>query len=65
MYLTNGPQIKKLMKDEELPALLFNLKEAEAWIAMCTLTTDFLGNHRTNDYIEEVQEMLDAFKNNL
>lgn len=58
----NGPQIRRLIKDEEFPYLL-SLEDVEAWIALCELTTDFLGNHRADDYETKVEAMLNGYKN--
>lgn len=56
-----GPQIKKLMKDEEFEQTM-NEREKEAWTAFRSVTEYFLGNNKDPNYKAIVETMLENFK---
>lgn len=55
-----GPDIKKLIND---PAFLSSLSpiEKNAWVAFVDVTRNFLGNHKSPDFHEKINRMLDAY----
>lgn len=55
-----GPQIRKIMLDENFLGKL-NQIEKRAWTSFMVLCTNFLGNERSEDYINVVNEFLDAY----
>lgn len=57
----NGPDIRKLMKDERFDHMLINA-EKEAWRSIKQVVYGFLGKHRSENYKEEIDEMLAAFE---
>ena len=56
-----GPEIRKLFADENLPKHL-NTKELEAWNTFELAAENFLGNHRAENYIDIVENMIEAFR---
>jgi len=56
-----GPQIKKLIDDPSFTALL-DEKEKQAWSSFITLVRNFLGNHKSPSYINDVKHLLEAYK---
>ena len=54
----DGPQIRKLIKDENFPLSMTEV-EKDAWDAFVKVTQNFLGNKRADNYIELVNNMLD------
>ena len=57
----DGPEIRQLIND---PAFVDSMSEAErsAWTSFVLLVRNFLGNHKAEDYVELVNNMLDNFK---
>ena len=56
-----GPEIRKLMQNEEFGARL-NPLELAAWNAMKSVVVDFLGSHRHEKYPDVVDRMLKAYE---
>jgi len=56
-----GPQVKKLMLDEEFVKKLQPLQK-EAWKSFIEIVNGFLSNHRVANYEEVVQRLLMNFK---
>ena len=54
------PQIRELMKDQRFPLSMDSL-EAGAWSSFCAVVNNFLGNHKAQNYIELVENMLISF----
>ena len=54
-----GPEIRKLMQNEEFGARL-NPLELAAWNAMKSVVVNFLGSHRHEKYPDIVDTMLKA-----
>lgn len=57
----NGPQIRELMKDTRFEKCL-GQSELSAWLAYKSITTNFLGNHRSPEYVKVVDELMDSFQ---
>ncbi|XP_036342330.1 uncharacterized protein LOC118751618, partial [Rhagoletis pomonella] len=55
-----GPQIRKLMIDENFVEKL-NEVEKRAWLSFISLCHNYLGNERSSNYKEVVQEFLEAY----
>lgn len=55
-----GPQIRELVKDSHFDELLDDV-ELGAWTALKAVIENFLGNNVALNYVELVQNMLDAF----
>ena len=56
-----GPEIRKLFADKNFPKHL-NTKELEAWNTLKLVAENFLGNHRAENCIEIVENILEAFR---
>ena len=56
-----GPDIRKLMLDEDFLHSM-NAVEREAWTAFKCVVQNFLGNNRSPEYIDIVENMLTTFK---
>ena len=56
-----GPEIRKLFADENFQKHL-NTKELEAWNTLKMVAENFLGNHKAENYIEIVENMIEAFR---
>lgn len=56
-----GPQIREVLKDEDFEKSL-NASELKAWHAFKWLTENFLGNHKSPDYRQGVENLLVAYK---
>lgn len=56
-----GPQIKKLMTDEHFQDIL-GVSEKDAWIAFKSVVTNFLGNKKSPDYVNIVQNCIETYK---
>jgi low temperature requirement protein LtrA len=56
-----GPDIRKLMFDEDF-LLTMTEVEREAWIALRSVVTNFLGNNKDPDYVTTVANMLEKVK---
>ena len=57
----DGPEIRKLMQDENF-ILSMNPLEADAWRGFIGVVQNFLGNRRAANFEEVVQNMLDAYQ---
>lgn len=58
----DGPQIRILIRDKDFLSSMNDL-ERLAWNSFVEVTKNFLGNHRSSNYSEIVNDMLEAFKN--
>ena len=56
-----GPEIRKLFAHENFPKHL-NTKELEAWNTLKLVAENFLVNHRAENYIDIVENMIEAFR---
>ena len=56
-----GPEIRKLIKDEELKTKL-NAKKLAAWEAFKLVEQNFLGKHKAANCKEIVNKMLNAYQ---
>ena len=56
-----GPEIRKRFSDEKFPKNL-NKKVLEAWNTLKLVAENFLGNHRAENYIEIVENIIEAFR---
>ena len=56
-----GAEIRKLMLNEEFDSRL-NLIELAAWNALKSVVANFLGNHRHKQYVDMVDDMLNAYE---
>ena len=54
-------QLGKLLKDEKIKELMTD-NEAMAWKAFVNVVMNFLGNHKSENYVEMVQKLVDTFK---
>ena len=57
----DGPDIRKMMKDNDFPQTMTAV-ERTAWCAFVDVLKHFLGNHKSENYVEVVEEMLTAYK---
>lgn len=57
-----GPDIRKLLKNEEFRVLL-SVEERKAWDAFKQVIVNFFGNFRHENYKEIVKNLIDAMKN--
>ncbi|KAJ4451470.1 hypothetical protein ANN_02932 [Periplaneta americana] len=58
----NGPQIRELMQNETFPQSMSEF-EKSAWLVYRKVTGKFLGNKKSENYEEIVEEMSQSFKN--
>lgn len=56
-----GPQIRDLLLDPVFTSKLDPL-QLTAWEAFKNVVNNFLGNHRAENYVELVQDMMEAYK---
>lgn len=56
-----GPDIRKLMKDDNFNDKL-NATELRAWLSLKDVIVNFLGNHKSSNYVEKVDDMLENFQ---
>jgi hypothetical protein len=56
----DGPQIRKLIHAQEFTASM-NESESNAWLSFVEVVQNFLGNHKSLNYRELVENMLSAF----
>jgi hypothetical protein len=56
-----GPQIRELMQDEQFDEDL-NESERNAWLSFKRICGDVLGNHKTVNYQDVVQDLLTSYK---
>ena len=56
-----GPEIRKLMLNEEFDSRLNPVKLA-AWNALKSVVANFLGNHRHEQYADMVDDMLKTYE---
>lgn len=57
----DGPQIRTLMKDSEFEKTMSQI-EKEAWICFKSIVQNFLGNRRSREYEQLVEDLLKSFK---
>ena len=57
----NGPQIRKLIKDDQFLTSMNQLK-ANVWTSFVSVIKNFLGNHKAENYVELVDKMHGNFK---
>ena len=57
----DGPQIRKLMPDQTFTARM-TVTERAAWCSYISVTREFLGNTKTNNYRNLVDVMLQNFQ---
>lgn len=55
-----GPQIQKIMKDKQFTELLTQI-ECRVWKTFVSLCERFLGNKRSVNYVDIVNEFLEAY----
>lgn len=55
-----GPEIRKVMKDKQFAELLTQI-ESRAWKSFVSLCENFLGNKRSANYVDIVNEFLEAY----
>ena len=56
----DGPQIWKLLKDTEIKEVMTD-SEAMAWETSAYVVMNFLGNHKSENYVEMVYKLIDTF----
>jgi polyhydroxyalkanoate synthesis regulator phasin len=56
-----GPQIRELMQDKQFDEDL-NETERNAWLSFKRICNDWLGNHKTANYQDVVQDLLTSYK---
>lgn len=56
-----GPQIKKLLGDSKFSSVL-SVDEAEAWNSFRCVVDNFLGNYKSSNYKEIIENMLKNYK---
>jgi hypothetical protein len=56
-----GPLIWELMQDKQYDEHL-NETERKAWLSFKRICKDFLGNHKTANYQDVVQDLLTSYK---
>ena len=57
----DGPQIRKLIKDAQFITSMTQV-ESNAWSSFVLVVKNFLGNHKADNYVELVDNMLECFK---
>lgn len=58
--MLNGPDIRKLIKDERFEKVL-NKAEKQVWKSVKEVIAGFLGKNRTQDYRKSIDTMLRGF----
>ena len=58
----NGPQIKHLLKDQEFISTM-KREELQAWKAFSDVVKNFLGNMKSQNFSELIENLLQAFHN--
>ena len=56
-----GSQIRKLMQDKQFDEDL-NETERKSWLSFKRICKDFLGNHKTANYQDVVQDLLTSYE---
>jgi hypothetical protein len=56
-----GPQIKELMRDSNFDEVL-NENEKAAWNAFKAVTQNFLGNNKSPNYSQLIEELIEAYR---
>ena len=56
-----GPQITKLLKDSKFNSILFE-DESMAWKSFCLVVSSFLGNFRSPNYKDIIQDLLKNYE---
>jgi len=57
-----GPQIRELIKDKQFDEYLDETTERNAWFSFKRIWKDFLGNHKSANYQDVVQDPLPSYK---
>ena len=57
----DGPQIRTLMRDSDFTNHM-NRVELNAWVSFTDVVTNFLGNHKADNYKQLVRKMLTAYE---
>ena len=57
----DGPQNRKMFKDKNF-ILHMNEIEKSAWLSFKSIAENFLGNHKSHDYEEFVNGLLDNYQ---
>jgi len=57
----DGPQIRTLMKDEIFVTKMNNI-ERSAWHSFKNVVENFLGNHKSENYVKLVAELIEAYR---
>lgn len=57
----DGPQIRELMRDSQFDDILDD-NELKAWTSLKSIITNFLGNHRSVEYEQVVETLLQSFR---
>jgi hypothetical protein len=56
-----GPDIRQLLNDDDFQQTL-DIRQLAAWKAFRSICTDFLGNHRSPNYMDIVRELLQSYE---
>lgn len=56
-----GPQIRKIVADKQFEQLLSG-RERDAWVAFKSVVANFLGNHKSADYVHVVRRCVEAYR---
>jgi len=57
----DGPEIRRVLCCSEAFKATLNTSEAEAWSASCEVVSNFLGNNRSQDYVDVVERLIGAY----
>jgi len=57
----DGPDIRKLIKDRNFTSNM-NQLELNAWQSFVEVVEKFLGNHRSPDYVQVVENLLSSYR---
>ena len=61
MEIFEGPQIHQLIQDRNFAQSMTPV-ERDAWLAFVSVTKNFLGNTKADNYVHLVNDMLEKFK---
>ena len=61
MEIFDGPQIRQLIQGKKF-AQSMALVERDAWLSFVSVTKNFLGNTKADNYVHLVNDMLEKFK---
>ena len=57
-----GPQIRKMIADSNFQDLLRGTAERDAWVAFKSVVVNFLGNNKSSDYVNVVQNCITKYR---